>query len=279
MIFFSDMDGTFLTTEKTVSETSRHALDAIAEAGFEFVPCTGRALTGIPAVVLDHPSVHYAVSSNGAAVYRLGPAGSRLEGAERIRLVPLSREAAHAVWDIAQAYDVTFDVFADNHSFLRRDLYDRLEDFVDDPYTLASMRAGRTPVDEEPDETIDRVHDLERLAMYWRDSDDRDRIVEAVGAIEGVALTRSYPMNIEVMDKDASKGTALDWLCRHLGIPASNAVAFGDNFNDIEMLRVAGTGVAMDNAEPETKAAADRVCAANDDGGVALTILELIQRA
>ena len=50
MIFFSDMDGTFLTTEKTVSETSRHALDAIAEAGFEFVPSTGRALTGIPAV-------------------------------------------------------------------------------------------------------------------------------------------------------------------------------------------------------------------------------------
>ena len=114
---------------------------------------------------------------------------------------------------------------------------------------------------------------------YWHDPNDRDRIVEAVGAIEGVALTRSYPMNIEVMDKDASKGTALDWLCRHLGIPTSKAVAFGDNFNDIEMLQVAGTGVAMDNAEHETKAAADRVCATNDDDGVALTILELIQRA
>lgn len=278
MIFFSDMDGTFLTTEKTVSETSRRALDAVAEAGLEFVPCTGRALTGIPAEVLEHPAVHYAVTSNGAAVYRLGPAGARLDGAERIRLVPLSREAAHAVWKIAQAHDVTFDVFADDRSFLRRDLYDRLEDFVDDPHTRASMRAGRTPVDEEPDQTIDRVRDLERLAMYWHDPADRDRIVEAAGAVEGIGLTRSYPMNIEIMDEKASKGSSLAWLCGHLGMDAADAVAFGDNFNDIEMLEVAGTGVAMENAEPETKAAADRVCATNDRDGVALTILELLQR-
>ena len=279
MIFFSDMDGTFLTTKKTVSETSRRALDAIAEAGLEFVPCTGRALTGIPSDVLEHPAVHYAVSSNGAAVYRLGPAGSRLEGAERIRLVPLSREAAHAVWGIARTHDVTFDIFADNRSFLRRDLYDRLEDFVDDPHTRASMRAGRTPVDEEPDETIERGRDLERLAMYWHDPDDRDQIVEAVGAIEGVALTRSYPMNIEVMDESASKGTSLSWLCEHLDIPTAEAVAVGAHVHAIAMRRTAGTGVAMENAEPETKAAADRVCATNDGDGVALTILELLPRA
>ena len=58
MIFFSDMDGTFLTSTKQVSDMGWRALDALAAAGVEFVPCTGRPLSGIPAEVLAHPSVH-----------------------------------------------------------------------------------------------------------------------------------------------------------------------------------------------------------------------------
>lgn len=54
MIFFSDMDGTFLTSTKQVSDMGWRALDALAAARVEFVPCTGRPLSGIPAEVLAH---------------------------------------------------------------------------------------------------------------------------------------------------------------------------------------------------------------------------------
>lgn len=274
MIFFSDMDGTFLTSAKTVSPRSLRALDALAARGIEFVPCTGRALAGIPPEVLGHPAVRHAVSSNGAVVSRLAADDPRPEAAETLRCVPLAREKALEALEISRGHDVTFDIFADGHSYLRRDLYDRLGDFVSDPATLASMRWNRTPVDEEPEETLARVDSLERIAMYWRDPRDRDEIVAALRGVDGVAVTRSYPINIEVMDRDASKGAALAWLCGELGIACGDAVAFGDNFNDIEMLQVAGLGVAVANAEDEVLAAADRVCASNDEDGVAQAIEE-----
>ena len=275
MIVFSDMDGTFLTTDKQVSARSLQALDALAERGIEFVPCTGRALVGIPPEVLAHPSVHYAVSSNGAVVSRLDPQDKTVDSAETLRCVPLSRERALEVWEkIARHHDVTFDIFADGHSYLRRDLYDRMDEFVKDPGTLRSMKWNRTPVDVEPEATLARIGTLERLAMYWHDPRDRDEIVEALGSIEGIGVTRSYPINIEVMDKDASKGASMAWLCRELGQSLSDVLAFGDNFNDIEMIEMAGLGIAVANAEDEVRAAADTVTASNDEDGVANTILE-----
>lgn len=274
MIVFSDMDGTFLTSEKKVSPRSLRALDALAARGLEFVPCTGRSLAGVPAEVLAHPAVHYAVTANGALVSRLDPDDPAPAASTDLRHVPLSRERALEVWDIARGHDVTFDVFGDGNSYLRRDVYDRMGEFVSDPHTLASMRGNRTPVDEEPEETIARVGSLERIAMYWRDPRDRDEILAGLRRVEGIAVTRSYPINIEVMDEHASKGASMRWLCERLGVPVADAVAFGDNFNDMEMIEEAGLGVAVANAEDEVRAAADLVTASNDEDGVANVILE-----
>lgn len=276
MIVFSDMDGTFLTSDKDVSPASTAALDALAERGIGFVPCTGRALTGVPPQLLAHPAVRFAVTSNGASVVELDPDDPSPDAARTLRTVPLARESALAVWRIAREHDVTFDVFADGHSYLRRDLYDRMAEFVSEPGTLASMRGNRTPVDAEPEQTIASVGTLERLAMYWRDRRDREEILRALADVPGIAVTSSHPKNIEVMDESASKGASLAWLCGHLGIDPAEAVAFGDNFNDIEMLETAGTGIAVANAEPEVLAHADRQTAGNDEDGVARAIMELL---
>ena len=69
--------------------------------------------------------------------------------------------------------------------------------------------------------------------------------------------------------KGADKGSALKILCSHLGIDISETVAFGDDFNDLEMLTVAGTGVAMGNAIKEIKNIADFITESNDNDGVA----------
>ena len=131
-------------------------------------------------------------------------------------------------------------------------------------------------IDAEPEQTIASVGTLERLAMYWRDRRDREEILRALADVPGIAVTSSHPKNIEVMDESASKGASLAWLCGHLGIDPAEAVAFGDNFNDIEMLETAGTGIAVANAEPEVLAHADRQTAGNDEDGVARAIMELL---
>ncbi|MDY2777711.1 MAG: Cof-type HAD-IIB family hydrolase [Collinsella sp.] len=279
MIFFSDMDGTFLTSDKRVSEASWQALDAIHDAGIHFVPCTGRALSGIPAPILEHPAVSFAISANGASVSALDTqAPARTELATTIASWPLDRGRALGICAIARRHDVTIDVFADGRCLAQRAFFERLGEFVDDPGILRAMRATRTVLDETAEEVIERAGTLERLAFYWKDPADRDAILSELADMADIEVTRSYPMNIEVMGAGATKGGALAWLCRHLDTDPLDAVAFGDNMNDIPMLRRAGTGVAMANAEPEVIDAADIVATSNDDDGVARLIMELLVR-
>ena len=115
------------------------------------------------------------------------------------------------------------------------------------------------------DSKIDEVETLERIAMYWHDPADRDAIAAALDTLEGIEVTRSYAMNIEVMGEGATKGTALTWLCEHLGERLADAWAFGDNINDIPMLQAAGHGMAMINAESEDREAADAITEYDND--------------
>lgn len=188
---------------------------------------------------------------------------------------PLDRDLAHRIHRISADHDVTFDIFADGQCFLPRALYERLDEFCGgDPHIAASLRRTRTPIDIDADAQIDKVETLERIAMYWHDPADRDAIAAALSTLPGIEITRSYSMNIEVMGEGATKGTALTWLCEHLGEPLAGAWAFGDNINDIPMLQAAGHGMAMLNAEPEDREAAAAITEFdNDHDGVARTIM------
>lgn len=71
---------------------------------------------------------------------------------------------------------------------------------------------------------------------------------------------------------NANKGQALLDLADRLGVPHEETIAFGDGLNDITMIRAAGIGIAMENAEPAVKAAADWITASCDEDGVAAGI-------
>ena len=318
MIVFSDMDGTLLTSDKQMSDATWAMLDELARRGIEFVPCTGRPLSGIFEPILAHPAVHYAVCANGASVWQLDEdaptdasrakrilsrpldrgiahpavhyavcangasvwqldedAPTDASRAKRILSRPLDRGIAHRIHRIAAGHDVTFDIFADGQCFLPRSLYERLDEFCGgDPHIAASLKRTRTPIDMDIDSKIDEVETLERIAMYWHDPADRDAIAAELDTLGGIEVTRSYAMNIEVMGEGATKGTALTWLCEHLGERLADAWGFGDNINDIPMLQAAGHGIAMINGEPEDRDAADAITEFdNDHDGVARTIM------
>ena len=82
-LVFSDMDGTWLATDKSVPEACARALDALAEVGIGFVPCTGRPAGAIPAELLEHPATRYAASANGAVVWELGQGPGGAKGSRR----------------------------------------------------------------------------------------------------------------------------------------------------------------------------------------------------
>ncbi|CAE7884207.1 ywpJ [Symbiodinium necroappetens] len=94
----------------------------------------------------------------------------------------------------------------------------------------------------------------------------------------GAAHVVAAEQHVEFLSVDVSKGDTLRRLCtEHLGIPMEEVIAFGDNFNDIEMLQLAGQGVAMQNAREELKEVASRVSEwTNDDEGVARELEQLL---
>lgn len=81
-------------------------------------------------------------------------------------------------------------------------------------------------------------------------------------------IVRSSPILLEIMNKSVSKSSGIEVLLSHLGLSHEQAIAFGDNYNDTDMLHLAGIGVAMANAPQAVKDAADAVTDANNDDGI-----------
>lgn len=100
----------------------------------------------------------------------------------------------------------------------------------------------------------------------------RERLLREVPDVE---VSSSWSNNIEIGPAGVNKGTALAALAGTLAIPMTEVLAVGDNDNDVSMIAAAGIGVAMGNATPAARAAADYVTASNKEGGVALAVRAL----
>ena len=88
-------------------------------------------------------------------------------------------------------------------------------------------------------------------------------------------VVRSGEHFIEFTHKNADKGKALEIIAKHYGIERSQIIAFGDQMNDIPMIKYAGMGVAMKNAPDDVKKYADLIAPANDESGVAYVLEKL----
>ena len=82
-------------------------------------------------------------------------------------------------------------------------------------------------------------------------------------------IHRSKPTYLEIANKAASKSQAIAFMADTFGVSIADTVAFGDNYNDLDMLRAAGYSIAMGNAPDDIKAQADYVTADNDQDGLA----------
>ena len=110
---------------------------------------------------------------------------------------------------------------------------------------------------------------LEKLNMYTVTPDTDERVVKPMRALGGYALASSLGRNMEITSAQADKGQALQTLCDHLGITMAQTIAFGDGGNDVNMLQMAGVGVAMGNASDAVKAFAGHATLSNEEDGVA----------
>ena len=258
-----DLDGTLLTTEKELTPENRAALERAAEAGIEIVPATGRFYTAIPEAVRTLPFLHYAITINGAQVWDVRAARPLLRAE-----IPWRR--AVEVLSLLDGLPVIYDCYVDNWGWMTQAHYDRAAEFAPHRHSLDMLRNFRTPVPELKAHLAQVGHDVQKIQMFFLDMDLRARtMAELAVRFPDLAVTSSLPRNVELNSAQAQKGLALEGLAARLGIPMAETMAFGDDLNDVSMLRAAGIGVAMANASPAALAAADEITASCDENGVA----------
>ncbi|MBR5231277.1 MAG: HAD family phosphatase [Clostridia bacterium] len=268
-ILFLDMDGTLLNSEKTVSPRTQKALKAAREAGVRLVAATGRTLKIAPPM-LRELDFDYAIVSNGASIYDL-------RSGERIYHNPFGAEAARVLYDLIRDDCDFIEFFADGEIILSKRAHDMLAYREVPSWHRKYFTENETPVWESEDAYIAAgAPGLEKVGLVRYKEEVLRRIKPRLEATGLFNITGSIARSMEINDKTCSKGVAIAEMCRTLGIDIARAAAMGDSTNDLEMIKTAGCGVAMGNAKPVLKEAADYITDSNDEDGVAKFVEEKV---
>ena len=256
----TDLDGTLLKNDKTVSRENREAIAYFMAEGGYFTFITGR-MPYFVKDILAKVSINAPFGCiNGAGIY--DPVAGKYVWTQPMRddVIELVRYVDENTEDMG----IQINCF--EHLYFPREnetmMYFRkatglpnlVRDYEDIDEPIAKIVFG--------DYREDRLLRVKALLDAHPRCDDFDYI-------------RSERSLYEILPKGVSKGTLLTRMAEHLHLPMGRTVAVGDYYNDVSMLRAAGIGVAVENATPEAKAAADRVTVSNEDHALARIISDL----
>ena len=261
----ADLDGTLMNEHKEISYRNWKAIEQAAKKGVETVLATGRTLAVIPQNIAEHPLLRYGVCSNGAAVIEL-------KTGKIIYHNSLSKEKVMEILKSLKGRDIHIDVFADGQAYTRRREEGLLVGYGVPEWMRKLVIESRTQVDDFENFVINKAGQVERLNIFYKTKEEKEWLKEVLSQDKELAVVSSLFMNLEISSVYANKGNGLQWLAGHLGISMEQVMALGDSDNDITMLRMAGLGVAMENAAQEIKEAADEVTSSNEEDGVAQAI-------
>ena len=255
-LMISDVDGTLVGKDKSLSQATVDAVKRLRAAGVVFTLISARPLSGVMEIVrrlgLDVPVGAY----NGGTIAR--PDGT-VVSAER-----LDEGAAREALEMFDLDWVTTWVFADGLWHTKT---------TDTPHNSSEIvtAAQQPTVVESFSGLTDRIDKIVAV------SDEEPRLAEletttqaALG--EHATVARSQVYYLDVTAPKANKGHGVTALARAIGVPLAHVAVIGDGQNDVYMFKVAGLSIAVDNASDEVKKAADHVTASNVDDGVAKAI-------
>jgi len=262
-----DMDGTLLNDSGEVSHNTVEALRQAKKRGIEIILSTGRVLKSATYFSDMLGLKNYIIASNGAIVSD--------KNSNIILKMPLDCETIKKIVEIAIEENIYFHFYNDDTYFSNKYIKE-----IDKYYNSSKERLKGQNIKFELFEDIDEVlrRDIEIYKFLFMDDDleKLNKVKKKLSRISDITLSKSGINNIEITNKNASKGHALKYVSELLKIDKSQIMSIGDNDNDIPMLETAGISVAMGNAEKHIKEIADYVTKTNNEDGVAYAFRKFI---
>lgn len=247
-----DIDGTLLNDDYHWDLETRDLLLELQSSNIAVMLCTGRPLKATRQIALDMGIDSYLITDNGAVVHDVKSQANLAVKEVAVQLYP---EMIQLLEDTGAHLDLTSlsEMYTRPHGPAVADLYQKykVNPLIVDDMTEVNDSIVKATLFDQPDRMDSIMQVLPQQLQNYP-----------------VQCFRSGPTFIDIMHQESSKGNALHFMAHHLGVPAEFVMAIGNYYNDLDMIRYAGMGVAMGNAPEDIKQAADFVTDTNNRQGV-----------
>ena len=257
-----DVDGTLLTSQKEVTEATRDAIVEAQKRGKTVAIASGRSISGMRRTAANISLEEfggYIIAYNGTTVLNC-------KTGECIYNQTISKDLIAPVFEAAKQAKVGILVYNDSKKEL-------VVGTGMDKYIEADARACEVTV-READNFVKEVDFPINKFLLTGEPEYMKEVEKTMQNRFGSRLSvfRSDPHYVELLPKFVDKGIAVEKLMKHLDVKKDKVICVGDSYNDLPMFRLAGLGVAMENAQTEIKEAADFITGSNDEDGIVKVI-------
>ena len=255
-----DIDGTLTNSAKEITPATKCAIQNLMKRGQKVILASGRPTPGMrryeEELELDKYG-GYLLSFNGARIV-----DCRTGEIVYQRVLPLT--LLPGLFHFAKKNGCGLITYLGNEV---------ISAFPIDKYVEIEARINGLPVRKVPNFTEFVDFDINKCLMT-ADPEKAELLEKELQEKYGnmASIYRSEPYFIEIMPSDVDKASSLDKMLPAIGVKRENTVCCGDGFNDISMIRYAGVGVAMGNAQQAVKESADYITATNDEDGLVQVI-------
>ncbi len=265
-----DMDGTLFDGSSRISLENQHAILSAHNAGIEIAVSTGRPYAGLPTELLSDIGIRFAITSNGAAIYRLADKKCLAQDCMPPELVcPILRKI--------QKKELHMDAFIDGGCFSQLSCKPLIDRLAVPESVRTYIKETRTFVEDlaafiSAQKLAVQKMTLQFLPLPDGTMQEREAVKDILIKCPDITFLSGGFRNLEFTKKGVTKGMGLKHLCTLLDIPLEETLACGDSENDLDILKTAAVGVAMANADDCVREAADFITLSNEESGVAFAI-------
>lgn len=259
-----DMDGTLLNSEGLISRENESALKRLGKKGVEIIIASGRTDLMLKSFIRQLGLRGYIICCNGAIV-------KKIETNEVVYEKSIDKETVDGVIKYCFENTVNFLVYTKNLVYSNKN-NPRAKHFEDSNEELPQELIVPIEFIENDDENIFDVIDVFKILIIEKNDEKIYEHECHFSNFKNLSVVSSAKGLLDIMAPDISKGNALKALSEKLNVDLNEVIAFGDNYNDIEMFENVGFPIAMENAVDEIKSAAKFVTTSNDESGVAYAI-------